>query len=592
MHPDPSTAGYSERSVRTVLVVDVAESVRLMEESEEDTVSRWRSFVQHVTTATLPAHGGRLVKSLGDGMLIEFTRVLPAVNAAFAIQRASFAANENVPPGRQMLLRIGMQVSELIADEHDVYGRGVNLAARLSGLAGPGEIVVSAGVRDQLTPMLDAEVEDLGECYLKHIREPVRAYRLGALGPRPVIEPALEAEALRPTIAVIPFASRSAAAEHQVLGEVIADDVISGLSHTAELSVISRLSTTAFRARDASLADISGHLNAGYVLSGAYRCTGEQLVLTVELAEGRSGHVAWADEMKAKISAVVSGASDLVDRIVARASSALIARELERARSQPLPTLESYTLLLGAINLMHRLSLRDFDRARAMLETLVERAPRAAAPNAWLGKWHVLRVWQGWSADPTEEGQRALERTRRALDSDAQCSLALAIDGLVHMNLLKRLDIAEQRYAAALQVNPNESLAWLFKGTLHAFRGEGPLALAGARRALRLSPLDPLRYYYDSLASTAALSAGRYDQAITLAQRSLRANCTHTSTLRALAIAQWQSGRAEDAKKTVGDLLRLEPTLTVRRYRERSPGGAYETGKSWADALRSAGVPD
>jgi TolB-like protein/tetratricopeptide (TPR) repeat protein len=491
-----------------------------------------------------------------------------------------------------MLLRIGVQVSELIADQHDVYGHGVNLAARLAGLAGPGEIVVSAGVRDQLTPVLDAEIEDLGECYLKHIREPVRAYRLGPPGPRPVAELAVESEAWRPTIAVIPFVARSAAAEHQVLGEVIADDVISALSKTSELNVISRLSTTAFRARHASLIEISSHLNAGYVLSGAYRATGDRLVLTLELAEGKTGRIIWADDIKAKISSVVRGSGDLVPLVVARVSAAIIARELDRASSQTLPTLEGYTLLLGAINLMHRLSLPDFVRSREMLETLVERAPRAATPNAWLAKWHVLRVWQGWSGDPKEEGQRALERTRRALDADARHSLALAIDGLVHMNLLKRLDIAEQRYAAALEVNPNESLAWLFKGTLHAFRGEGALALAGTQRALRLSPLDPLRYYYDSLASTAAMSAGRYEQSIALARRSLRANRTHTSTLRALAIAQWQSGQADEARKTVAELLRLEPTLTVRRYREFSPSGAYESGKHWADALRSAGVPD
>jgi tetratricopeptide (TPR) repeat protein len=203
----------------------------------------------------------------------------------------------------------------------------------------------------------------------------------------------------------------------------------------------------------------------------------------------------------------------------------------------------------------------------------------------------VLRVWQGWSTDPKEDAQRALERTKRALDSDPQCSLAIVIDGLVHMNLFKRLDVAEQRFESALAVNPNDSLGWLLKGTLHAFRGEGALAMAGSQRALRLSPLDPIRYYYDALAATAALSAGRYEKAIDLAQRSLRANRTHISTLRAMAIAQWQLGQAEAAKKTVQQLMQLEPGLTVRRYLERSPSSAYETGRVWSEALREAGVP-
>jgi tetratricopeptide (TPR) repeat protein len=241
---------------------------------------------------------------------------------------------------------------------------------------------------------------------------------------------------------------------------------------------------------------------------------------------------------------------------------------------------------------MHRLSRQDFDRARQMLQTLIDRAPRLAVPHAWLAKWHVLRVQQGWSEDPRAQRRQALECTQRSLEADPGCALALTIDGLVHTNLLKRLDIAEEKYAAALHANPNESLAWLLKGTMHAFRGEGKLAIEGTRRALRLSPLDPLRYYYDSLAATAALSAGHYERAIELAQRSLRANRTHTSTLRAMAIAQWQLGREDDARQVVAELRRLEPGLTVSAYLERSPSSEYETGKIWSRALHNAGLPE
>src|SRR6266568_6926041 len=294
-----------------------------------------------------------------------------------------------MPAERQMLLRMGIQVSALISDERDVYGRGVNLAARLATLAGPSEIVVSADVRDQLTPVLDADIEDLGECYLKHIREPVRAYRLGPPGPRPVIEAGDTTPDLRPTIAVIPFSYRGTEPGHVILGEVLADDIISALSHTADLNVISRLSTTVFRGRNATLDEISVHLRASYVLSGAYRTTRDQLVLAAELAEAKSGRVVWGTELKGRITSVVAGTSDLAERIVKQASTALIARELERAQTQPLPTLESYTLLLSAISLMHRLSLQDFERARQMLDTVVERVPRQAVPRAWLAKWHV-----------------------------------------------------------------------------------------------------------------------------------------------------------------------------------------------------------
>jgi adenylate cyclase len=587
-----SPIGHSERIVRTVLMVDVVESVRLMEADEEGAIGRWRQLVDHVARVVLPAHGGRLAKSMGDGLLLEFPSVQPAVTAAFAIQRASDIANLGLSTEQRMLLRMGAQVGEFIADEHDLYGRGVNLAARLTTLAGPGEIVVSAGVRDQLTPFLDADVEDLGECFLKHVKDPVRAYRLGPPGPRPVIEPggALVPE-LRPTIAVIPFAARTAAPEHQVLGEVLADEIISNLSRSAALNVISRLSTTAFRGRDATLREVSTHLNATYVLTGSYRVSGSHVAVAVELAESKSGRIVWSGDVKGQVAGILNGEDELVERVVTEIGSAVLTRELQRAQSQALPTLESYTLLMAAIALMHRLSAHDFDRARQMLQTLIDRSPRLATPYAWLAKWHVLRVQQGWTDEPKNDAHLAMECTQRALDADPDCSLALAVDGFVHTNLLKKLDIGLERYELALRVNPNDSLACLLKGTLHAFKGEGKLAVDHTRRALRLSPLDPQRWFYDSLAATAALSAAQYERAIELGLRSLRANRTHTSTFRAIAISQWQLGKFDDARGTVAELMRLEPTLTMKGWLERSPSSAYETGKVWFNALRQAGVP-
>jgi adenylate cyclase len=241
---------------------------------------------------------------------------------------------------------------------------------------------------------------------------------------------------------------------------------------------------------------------------------------------------------------------------------------------------------------MHRLSPHDFQEARNLLQTLIERATRQSIAHAWLADWHVLRVQQGWSDDPGRDAQLALQCTRQALDNDPKCSLALAIDGFVHTNLLKRFDIAQERYDLALQTNPNDSLAWLLNGTMHAFMGNGALAVDCTQRALKLTPLDPHRYFYDSLAATACNAAHQYEDGLMLAQRSLRANRTHTSTLRSLAVAQWELGLEEEARKTVQELRRLEPTLTVASYLERTPAAPYRTGKEWANALRKAGLPD
>ena len=593
----PVDSAAQQHATSTLLIVDVVESVRLMEANEEDAVRRWQNLVGLVVHDVLPQHDGRMLKSIGDGLMLEFATPRPAVHAALHIQRLCHSTNQGVPPAMRMHLRAGVHTAQYVKDEHDIYGADVNLAVRLTTLAGPGEIIVSAPVRDQLTPVLDGDIEDLGDCYMKHLVAPVRAYRVGSAGAAPVIEPGSSRPLdLRPTIAVIPFAARGADPGHALIGEAIADELIAALSKTAELHVISRLSTTVFRDRAASpegaLADIRQHLGATYVLSG--RCTvfGAQMSLFVELAEADGGRIVWADNLKGNIAGLFNPDDEMLSRIVSAVSSAVMKHELSRAQNHALPTLEGYTLLLGAIAMMHRTDYHDFDKARQMLEHLIERSKRHPVPHAWLAKWHVLRVQQGWAEDVGVEAQLALECTSRALDSEPDNALALTVDGLVQTNLLQNTELASARYDLAIESNPNESLAWLLKGTMHAFRGEGTEAVADTKRALKLSPLDPYRYYYDSLAATAAVSAGNYDDAILLSYKSLRLNKTHTSTYRALAIAQSLSGKESDAKKTVLDLLKLEPGFTVSHFLRRSPSAKFPIGKLYANALRDAGLPE
>lgn len=585
-------AGDVDSLIQAVLFVDIVESSRLFELDAEDAISRWRGMVNHLESHVLPTCGGRLVKSTGDGVLLAFDSVSSAVSAAFAIQHEMHHRNLGLPPDRHMLLRMGMEIGDVLVDQHDLYGRGVMVAARLMTLAGPGEIVVSARVRDELTPILDADVEDLGECHLKHIKNPVRAYRIGPPGQHPVVDPVIPVQELLPTVAVIPFSAHDVEREHSELGEVIADEVISALARSPELNVISRLSTTAFRGREIIVEEISAHLNANYILSGVYRVKNQKLVLNVELAEAKSGQIVWANRLEDRVAGILSGEPVLIDRIISDVCSAVMGRELQRVRSQPLPTLKSYTLLMAAIALMHRLSLRDFEEARHVLQTLIDRATRQSVPLAWLAKWHVLRVQQGWSADPDQDGEFALECTKRALDTDPESSLALVMDGFVHTNLLKQLDVAQERYERALSVNPNDPLAWLLKGTLHAFMGHGQEAVSNTQRALTLTPLDPHRYFYDSLSATACLADRQYENALRLARRSFRANRTHTSTLRVMAAALWNLGREDKARETARQLMRLEPNLTVSRWLERSPSAPYSIGKEWAEVLRKVGVPD
>jgi adenylate cyclase len=587
----PSLDRRSLHATRTLLFADVVESVRLFRQDESGAVSRWLDLIDQIATQILPVCSGRLVKRMGDGFLVEFEQVSDALSAAFAIHHASHHRNHGLPPEQHLLLRIGIGLAEVILVQGDVLGHGVNMAQRLTSLAGAGETVVSARARDQMIPELDGDIEDLGDCYLRHIVDPVRAYRVGPPGLYPVVEAGLNIKNLLPAIAVVPFETWHAGLDTHLIGEAIADEMIEQLSKSPDLTVISRLTTSLFRGRDMASGVIGAHLQANYILAGSYAVESGTISLQAELAEAKSGVIVWAGALRSRVTGIIGPDHDPIDQIVAEIRAAIAIREVQRTRTQSLPNLQGYTLLMAALTLMHRLSLHDFEESHHLLLTLTDRARRQPLPQAWLAKWHVLRVQQGWSPDAKQDAREALQCTRQALDSDPDCSLALAVDGIVHTTLLKRLDIAAERYDKAIASNPNDSLAWLLRGTMYAFMGQGERAMADTQWALRLSPFDPHRHFYESLAGTACLAAGEYERALRHGQRSLLANKTHTSTLRVIAIAQWRLGFGDDARHTVARLLKLDPGLTVARYLERTPAAPFATGRDWSDALHQAGLP-
>jgi adenylate cyclase len=581
-----------QRVRRAIVVVDVVESVRLMQLDEAGVIDRWRRFVNEVRTKVLPAHGGRLVKSLGDGMLLEFEEVAQAVAAAGDMQRRCDAAAFGLAPASHMRLRIGIHVADVHIDELDIYGPGVNLAARLSTLAGPGQIVASADTFAAMVPGLDGDAEDLGECWLKHLAEPVRAYRLA--GPLPqggdaTLQPP-PTERLRPAIAILNFAG---ARGHSVLGSLLADELASLLTVNAAVDVLSRLSTRqAQGANPERAAQLLARLRANYAVSGSCVEADSRFRLTLELVYAANNQVLWSASTGGVIDDVVRSPKDVLEQMCTDVLAAVAAHETRRARTLPIASIESYTLLVGGVSLLHRLSQRDFLRSRELLDAVTERVPRHPDAYAWLAKWHILRAHQGWSDDPVRSASQAHDSARRALDLDDECTLALTIAGMVKVYFERQLDAGQLLYEQALRANPSDALAWLLKGTLHGFRGEGEEALHDTRRALALSPLDPMHYYYDALAASAAASAGLYEEAIQLAQRSLRANSMHASTLRVLAISCSMLGRMDEARSLVERMQALEPEFTVSRFLARAPGADFPIGKTFAQALARAGVPD
>ena len=602
------------RQEAVVLLVDLVESVRLMREHEDSTVRRWAAFIDIVTTSILPRHRGILVKSLGDGLMARFETVPEAVDAATEMHRALDANNAAFPEDQHFHLRAGVNAAMAWSDGLDIYGTGVNLAARLATLAGPGETIASASAheqlagalaslarpgetigsataRDELTHGVDASCEDLGECILKHFDKPVRAYRVG-----PAAHPALTGRrhygtAMQPTIAVIPFSARNDTPALMDVGNLIADSVIWRLSKATDLKVISRLSTAVFRGRVDDVEAVSAHLGATYVLSGAYVTDAGKIMVTAELSEVRSNQVVWTDRLNGEIGDLLKPESELADRIARSVNLSVLDAEVEHILTQPLPTLESYSLLLGSIKLMHRSSKDEFLQTRKILDELIDRHSRIAAPRAWLGNWYILQVTRGWSEDRKREAVEALSTTHAALDRDPSDALALATEGFVYCHLLKDLEMARKRCNEAVNANPSHALGWLYLGTVDAFMGEGKAAVDATRRAMELSPLDPQRYYFESLGATAELSAHQYEKAERLARSSLVLHRMHPSTWRALTISLVAQNRMDEAREALAKMRQLEPRLTVERYLARMPSAELETGREWARCLAMAGLP-
>ncbi len=516
----------------------------------------------------MASYGGTVVGTASGDALLAFPSVRAAVAAGLGLKSAGLAAAGIGIDGR--------------GSAPDPFAR----ARRLAATAG-GDLLVTDDARAVLTADVDADVADVGTVGAGALDDGVRAYRLSQptrrlLAPEPV---------LWPSIAVVPFLTLSSDAALSGIGDVLADEVIVALARTSELTVISRLSTAALRAREMPVTDMRGLVGANFVLTGRCHAIGTRLRLTVEFADARTGQVLWAEAFSLDVANMIEPA-DVAMGLAARVATTVAQVEVRNARSGTPATLEDSTLLIGAISLMHQLSLPKFELARELLETLAVRAPRRAAPHAWLAMLSVLRTSQGWSTDLAGDARLALDNAARALDAEPDCSLALAVDGHVNTHFLKRFDIAEDRFDLAVDAGPNDALAWLLKSTLHTFRGEGTPAITSAERALRLSPLDPRRWYYDALAASAAVSAGDYGRAVDLARRSIRANRTHSSSFRALTIALSLSGQEDEARQAAGELLRLQPDLTVTAYRERHPSGAFSIGATLADALRRAGVPE
>ncbi len=504
--------------------------------------------------------------------------------ADFALRLRAALAKRRAPP---------VQARMSICLTHENNGA---LYEKLKALAllpteeGTTTITLSLPAREHLTQNAETEVEELGPVDAADISSRSRYFQLVERTAPNTAALASNADIMA-SIAVLPLIPRGPSEDQGMMGKLIADDIISVLSPSSELRVITRLSTTNINVGTFDLASISARLNANFIVSGNYAIYGSRLQMRLELADVVSASVLWSDRIEVDVAEITQSVLVMED-VSARIRRAIFAHETRRALRFPLKSLQNYTLLVSAINLMHRLSKDSFLTSRELLLELVERCPGHPEPLAWIGTWHVLRVQQGWVEDLEQELDMALQFTSRALSIDPDNALSLTNEGSVLVNLAHDLDKAELHYSAALDINPNEAYGRLLRGTLYAFQGKGEAAQRDCELSLRLSPMDPHRFLYLALTAGANLAAQNYERALELAQASYRLNRAHASTLRILAVAQHRLGLQTEARATAQELMRLQPNLRVSEWLRRSPSGRHQIGQEFADAMLELGVPD
>lgn len=394
----------------------------------------------------------------------------------------------------------------------------------------------------------------------------------------------------RPRVTVLPLGHIGNDPSLGILGDWIAEQSCRYLSRSNLMSVISHLSSRVMAQKRIVISDVRATLEVDYLLAGTIRQDNGQIICEFDFIDALSGTILWNRSLAiASVNALEDLHAKLID-VVRAVARAIADCAVNAVHGQKMAEIADHDLMIAGVSLMHRRTMRDFLRSREFLIEATERMPNMAEPMAWLGKWYILYVFKGFSVDRAGDIQKAVDCTARALDIDPESSFGLTIDGFANSNLLKNFDLAAKRYEAALQLNPNESLAWLLTGSLNAFKDNGLAAIEATRTARRLSPIDPFGYYYDSLASTAHLAAGNYAEALEFANRSLDVNDRHVSTLRVKVTALHFMDRQEEARAAAVALKRRLPDFKLDDYRRDHPSAHHKLGQSVIQALAASGI--
>jgi adenylate cyclase len=574
----------NERRLAAILAADVAGYSRLIGNDEEGTLAALKSCRRQVID---PAeYRGRIVKTTGDGALVEFASAVDAVRCAVEVQRAMADRNAPLPDTTRIEFRIGINVGDIVSDEGDIFGDGVNIAARLEGFSEPGGICVSSRVQEDVEGKLEISFEDAGEQQLKNISRPVRVFRV-RLG-KSTISAAMPSRK-RPSIAVLPFQNMSGDPEQDYFADGMVDEIITGLSRIKWLSVVSRNSSYIYKNKPVAIKEVAEKLGVRYVLEGGVRKSGNRVRITAQLIDAETDAQLWAEQYDRSLEDVFALQDEITICVVGAIEPSVRKAEIDRIKRQRPETFTAYDLLLRSQQFVFAGMPAEAAKAIALLEEALKLEPDYSAAHAYLSWCFHSRFGRGGLRE--EDRLAAVGHAREAIALGNDDATALAIAALVLAYDGHEISTALKTFDRALELSNSNVFALCWNAAILAWIGESDLAIERAQRALRLGPFDSLIWRAYHALSIAYFHSQRYGDAADAARNVIAANSAYSIPRAILAAALVRLGRLDEAKTMAQTVLERVPSFTIHgtaQYSELEPA----VFRPFAEAWREAGLPE
>ena len=588
---------HVERRLAAILAADVAGYSRLMGSDEEGTLAALKAYRREVIDLKLTEHRGRIVRIIGDGLLVEFTSVVAAVRWAVEVQHALGERNSGLPQEKRIEFRMGINAGDIIIDGIDIWGDGVNVAARLEALAEPGGICVSSRVQEDVHGSLEVAFEDIGEQQLKNIARPVRVYRVqlnGATKATPALQPSH-----KPSIVVLPFNNMSGDPEQEYFADGMVEEITTALSRTRWLFVIARNSSFTYKGRAVDVKQVGRELGVRYALEGGVRKAADRVRITAQLIDASTGAHLWADRFDGSLEHIFELQDQVTASVVGAIAPRLEQAEVERAKHKPTESLDAYDYFLRGIASLYSWTKESNDEALGLFNKAIELDPDFASAYGMASWCYVRRKGSRWMTDRVQETAEAARLGRRAVELGWDDPVALAWGGFSLAYVVHDVEVGATLIDRALLLNPNLAEAWHFSGWVRIYLGEPELAIEHLTHAMRLSPVDPLTFVTLMAIAFAHFFAGRYNDASSWAEKALAASpprlrekAVYHPALLIAAASNALAGRLEKARNAIAQSRQISPTAHISNLKNQIPLRRADDLVRYAEGLRKAGLPD